>query len=413
LEQKAEIIAIGDEVLSAHTLNTNSHWISGELRKIGVKVVTHYTIADKKEDIVRTLNNIQSDTKYIFITGGLGPTRDDITKKVVTKYFKGKLVFHQNILNELKQYFKDRGQEFPDTIDGQAYYPDNAEILSNQKGSAKGMCFTKNAQEYYIMPGVPFEMKNIMECQILPKLRKHTKIGYQEFTISTTGISEAELIGKIEFIFAKYPSVVLSYYPSIEGVKIRIGRKIIKGNDDLLQSKKELLSVLGNLVYSTKSEDITEIIAKILLANQLTISVAESCTGGLISHRITQNAGSSKYFKEGIVVYSNQAKEKYLNVKHSTLEKYGAVSKEVVIEMAKGMRKISKTDISLAITGIAGPDGGTKTKPVGLVWIGISTKKKTYTKKINFNKDRILNKQYSSQRALDLLRLELLRDEQN
>ena len=411
--QIAEIIAIGDEILAAHTLNTNSYWISGELRKIGVKTIAHHTIADEEKSIVRVLDNIQNDTNYIFITGGLGPTRDDITKLVITKYFGGKLVFHQNILNELKDYFRKSDRDFPNTINDQAYYPDNAEILDNQKGSAKGMCFVKRNQNYFLMPGVPHEMKNIMERHILPRLQKDTKVDYQEFTISTTGISEAELIGKIEFIFEKYPSVKLAYYPSIEGVKIRIGQKIIDGNIDLLQSKNKLLDVLGNYVYSLENEDITEIIAKKLMKNGLTISVAESCTGGLVSHRITQNPGSSKYFKEGIVVYSNAAKEKYLKVKSSTLEKYGAVSEETVLEMAKGMRKISGTDIALAITGIAGPDGGTETKPVGLVWIGISTMKNTYAKKIIFNKDRKLNKQYFAQRSLDILRLELIKNENN
>ena len=409
----AEIIAIGDEILAAHTLNTNSHWISGELRKIGVKTIAHHTIADEEKSIVRVLDNIQNDTNYIFITGGLGPTRDDITKSIITKYFGGKLVFHQNILNELKDYFRKSDRDFPNTINDQAYYPDNAEILDNQKGSAKGMCFVKGSQNYFLMPGVPHEMKNIMERHILPRLQKDTKVDYQEFTISTTGISEAELIGKIEFIFEKYPSVKLAYYPSIEGVKIRIGQKIIDGNIDLLQSKNKLLDVLENYVYSLKDEDITEIIAKILVKNDLTISVAESCTGGLVSHRITQNPGSSKYFKEGIVVYSNAAKEKYLKVKSSTLEKYGAVSEKTVLEMAKGMRKISGTDIALAITGIAGPSGGTETKPVGLVWIGISTMKNTYAKKIIFNKDRKLNKQYFAQRSLDILRLELIKNENN
>ncbi len=409
----AEIIAIGDEILAAHTLNTNSHWISGKLRKIGVKTIAHHTIADEEKSIVRALDNIQNDTNYIFITGGLGPTRDDITKKVITKYFGGKLVFHQKILDELKDYFRKSDRAFPNTINDQAYYPDNAEILDNQKGSAKGMCFVKENRNYFLMPGVPHEMKNIMERHILPRLQKDTKVGYQEFTISTTGISEAELIGKIEFIFEKYPLVKLAYYPSIEGVKIRIGQKIIDGNIDLLQSKNKLLDVLGNLIYSLKNEDITEIIAKKLVKNDLTVSVAESCTGGLVSHKITQNSGSSKYFKEGIVVYSNTAKERYLKVKSSTLKKYGAVSEETVLEMAKGMRKISGTDIALAITGIAGPNGGTKTKPVGLVWIGISTMKNTYAKKIIFNKDRKLNKQYFAQRSLDILRLELIKNENN
>ena len=199
--ETAEIIAIGDEILNAHTLNTNSHWISGELRKIGVKTIAHYTIADEEKSIIRVLNNIRNDTKYIFITGGLGPTRDDITKAIITKYFGGKLVFHQSILDELKNYFRKNRRDFPNTIDNQAYYPDNAEILPNQKGSAKGMHFIKGNQNYFLMPGVPFEMKNIMEYQILPKLKKHTKIAYQEFTINTKGISEAELNGKIKFIF--------------------------------------------------------------------------------------------------------------------------------------------------------------------------------------------------------------------
>lgn len=409
----AEIIAIGDEILAAHTLNTNSHWISNELRTIGIKTIAHHTIADEEKSIIRVLDQIQNDTNYIFITGGLGPTRDDITKKVVTKYFGGKLVFHQNILNELKNYFKKVEKEFPSTINDQAYYPNNVDILPNRKGSAKGMHFVKKKQNYYLMPGVPFEMKFIMENSILPKLQKEMKIDYKEFTISTTGISEAELIRKIEFIFEKYPSVKLAYYPSIEGVKIRIGQKIIDGNNDLLQSKNKLLNILGNYVYSLKDEDITKIIAKILEKNNLTISIAESCTGGLVSHRITQNSGSSKYFKEGVVVYSNAAKRKYLKVKLSTLKKYGAVSEETVLEMAKGMREISDTDIALAITGIAGPDGGTKTKPVGLVWIGISTKDKTYANKIIFNRERKLNKKYFAQSALNILRLELLKINNN
>ncbi|MEA3500883.1 MAG: competence/damage-inducible protein A [Candidatus Marinimicrobia bacterium] len=406
--KSAEIIAIGDEVLAGHTLDTNSHWISNELRRIGIKTTSHHTIADEEKSIVCTLDNIQKNTDFIFITGGLGPTRDDITKRVITKYFDGKLIFHKEILDELKEYFAKIKKKFPNTIDNMLYYPDNAELLDNKKGNAKGMLFEKENQKYFVMPGVPHEMKFIMENQILPKLKKNTKITYQEFTIITTGICEADLIEKIEFIFEKYPSVILSYYPSIEGVKIRIGQNIKNGNSDLLECKKKLLSVLGNLVYSEKKEDITEIIANLLLEKKLTLSIAESCTGGLISHRITQNSGSSKYFKEGIVVYSNEAKMKYLDVKKETLEKFGAVSKETVLEMVSGMRKVSGTDIAIAITGIAGPTGGTETKPVGLVWIGISTKNKTYAKKIIFDKGRELNKKYSAQRALDILRLELL-----
>ena len=405
---RATILTIGEEILYGHILDTNANFISNALSDIGVKVVMHLSVGDLHEDILSALKIAESKSDIVLITGGLGPTNDDITKKCLSDYFNSEIKLNQKVLEDLSDYFKKRGFPFTESNQKQAFLPENAEIITNRMGTAPGMLFEENNTIFISMPGVPHEMKHLMVEEIIPRIRDafKTDIIYHKL-IMTAGLGESWLAEKIVKWENSLPDwLSLAYLPSYGMVKLRLTARgpdkqfLINEVESYIRS---LNKYIGKYIYGEDGETIQEAIGKKLSSNQQTLAIAESCTGGYISHLITSIPGSSVYFKGGIIAYSNSIKEDTINVKYETLQKYGAVSEETVKEMADGIRQRFNTDYADATSGIAGPGGGTPEKPAGTVWIAISGPDGSTTKKLTILKDRSSNIKYSSVSALVLL----------
>jgi len=405
----AEIINIGDELLAGHTVNTNATWMSKELKNIGVKVIKHVVIADEKEAIMNALDHVETGTNYIFITGGLGPTEDDRTKAVITSYFGGQLEFSVEAYKWVEEFFTKRGRIPSERNKGQAIIPNNAERIINKMGTASGMIFRKDGKSFFVMPGVPYEMQNMMTESILPELAKYSKVLNTELQVNTFGLPESEIADRIMDVMPDIEQEMsIGYYPSVKGITIRLS-----GSDKLKVEKAQMKiqELLGDSVYSLLNKSIAEIVVNICKNKGLIITVAESCTGGSIADMITNVPGSSTVFKEGFIVYSNEAKIRSLGVEPYILDKYGAVSEETVEAMAKGLKNKTGADIAIGVSGIAGPDGATPGKPVGLVYLAVAYKERIYIQKINLDRGRIKNKEYAARAALNRVRLALIDDE--
>ncbi|MCF7832082.1 MAG: competence/damage-inducible protein A [Candidatus Marinimicrobia bacterium] len=405
----AEIINIGDELLAGHTVNTNATWMSKELKNIGVKVIKHVVIADEKEAIIKALDQVEKATDYIFITGGLGPTEDDRTKAVITSYFGGNLVFSEEAYKWVEEFFKKRGRIPSERNKGQAVIPDNAERIINKMGTASGMIFRKDEKSFFVMPGVPYEMQNMMTESILPELSKYSKVLNTELQINTFGLPESEIADRIMAVMPDIEKELsIGYYPSVKGITLRLG-----GSDKLKveEAQMKIQELLGDSVYSLLDESMAEIVVNLCKDKGLIITVAESCTGGAIADMITNISGSSSVFKEGFIVYSNEAKIRSLGVDPHILDKYGAVSAETVEAMVKGLKNKTGADIAIGVSGIAGPDGATPGKPVGLIYLAIAYKEKIHIQKLDFNRGRKKNKEYAARAALNRVRLTLIDDE--
>ena len=411
--KKAEIITIGNELLYGQTLDTNAHWISEKLDEMGIYVVKRNTIGDNQEEILACLKEAEYRADVIFITGGLGPTQDDLTKDCLTHYFNSKLVLNREMLKHITQLFKKSGRKTDSLTAGQAMLPLACIPIHNSSGTAPGMWFERKDKIIISMPGVPFQMEQMMKDIILPKLRnsflRNEKIHHQ--FIRTVGIPEsklAELISKWEQQLPK--SIQLAYLPSLGNVKLRL-TSFGKNINDLKKLTQEHVSkitpIIKEYVFSLENKPIEEIIGMELIKNKKTISIAESCTGGYLSHLITSIPGSSNWFKGSIVCYTNQVKNTQLNVSKSILDKYGAVSEETVLAMAQNIRKQFQSDISVAISGIAGPGGGSTYKPVGTVWIAFCNEKLSIAKQFHFSNTRKNNIALSAINALDLIRKNL------
>jgi len=405
----AEIINIGDELLAGHTVNTNATWMSKELKNIGVKVIKHVVIADEKEAIMNALDHVETGTNYIFITGGLGPTEDDRTKAVITSYFGGQLEFSVEAYKWVEEFFTKRGRIPSERNKGQAIIPNNAERIINKMGTASGMIFRKDGKSFFVMPGVPYEMQNMMTESILPELAKYSKVLNTELQVNTFGLPESEIADRIMDVMPDIEQEMsIGYYPSVKGITIRLS-----GSDKLKVEKAQMKiqELLGDSVYSLLNKSIAEIVVNICKNKGLIITVAESCTGGSIADMITNVPGSSTVFKEGFIVYSNEAKIRSLGVEPYILDKYGAVSEETVEAMAKGLKNKTGADIAIGVSGIAGPDGATPGKPVGLVYLAVAYRERIYIQKINLDRGRIKNKEYAARAALNHVRLVLIDDE--
>ncbi|MEA2076586.1 MAG: competence/damage-inducible protein A [Candidatus Marinimicrobia bacterium] len=408
IHTKAEIINIGDELLAGHTLNSNATWMSKELKNIGIKVIKHLVIADEKHSIFRALDSVEADTDYIFITGGLGPTEDDRTKAVITSYFGGVLEFSEEAYKEVEAFFTRRGRTPSERNREQAVFPNNAERIINKMGTASGMIFRKNERSFFIMPGVPYEMQSMMKDSILPELAKDSVVISNELQINTFGLPESEIADRIMKNIPKIESDMnIGYYPSVRGITIRLSGK---NKDKLEKAQKKIQVLLGDAIYSLKGESMAELIVNICKDRELIISVAESCTGGLIADMITNIPGSSSVFKEGFVVYSNKAKSRELGVDPAIISGHGAVSPETVEAMAIGLKNKTGADIAIGVSGIAGPDGATPGKPVGLVYFAVTFKNSIHIQKINFDRGRRKNKEYAARAALNRVRLTLLNE---
>ncbi|MBM4174750.1 MAG: competence/damage-inducible protein A [Ignavibacteria bacterium] len=408
------IISIGDEILIGQTLNTNAAYIGEKLTSLGFEVVTSSVVGDKKSAIFNTLDTVHADSDFIFITGGLGPTHDDITRDSITEYFNTELIFNESVLRRIEERFQKREREMPTVNRQQAYVPRIANVIENLVGTAPGFDISHEGKVYFVMPGVPSEMKSMMENYILPIMRKlanEKKLFYRQKLIHTTGIPESSLFELLGDIKSWLGNCKLAFLPSQYGVKMRIscsGTSASEIESEIKKAEKKITDLAGGFIYSCDDLLIEEVIGKILAERNLTIAVAESCTGGIIADRLTNISGSSKYFMQGVISYSNDAKIQTLGVSVDSIIKYGSVSEQVSIEMARGVKNISSTNIGLSVTGIMGPSGGTKTKPVGLVYIGYVDDEKVKVVRHRFAENRIRNKERTSQAALELVRRMLL-----
>jgi len=411
----AEIITIGDELLIGQTVDTNSAWMGKKLNDAGVDVEQVRSIRDTKSAIINAVNSISSKTKLVLITGGLGPTKDDITKHTLLEYFGGKMVFNQEAYNNVERIFKMFGKEVIEVNRQQAMVPNSCKMLLNEMGTAPGMLFEKNGVYYVSMPGVPYEMKHIIRTHILPLIAEKLNPGVVlHRTILTHGIGESFLAERIKVWEENLnPQIALAYLPSPGMVKLRLTIKGVN-RDELTQivdaAEKELMPLIVHHVFGNEGDSLEKIIGLLLIENEATLATAESCTGGNIAHLLTTVPGSSQYFMGSVVSYNTSVKENVLKVKTKTLEEFGVVSKAVVLEMAEGVKNLLGTNYAIATSGIAGPDGGTEEKPVGTVWIAVLGPNKTVAKQFNFGDNRTRNIKKSSLMALDILRQMLMKD---
>ncbi|PIS27998.1 MAG: competence/damage-inducible protein A [Candidatus Marinimicrobia bacterium CG08_land_8_20_14_0_20_45_22] len=408
--KNAGVISIGNELLSGRVVNTNSTYISQFLKQYGISVNFIITIGDDKSAIIQAIDACRLHADLIFITGGLGPTHDDITKTTIAEYFNSKLVFHEDILNDIRDLFRRRGKVMSESNVSQAMIPDKAQIIPNPVGTAQGMKFQQKDKTFYVMPGVPIEMERILIDSVSIDMEQLSEARINTLTIHTTGVPESELYGKIENWISIQKQIGISILPHFTHIDL----VLYSGDTDSLTlldiAKRQLAEKLGEIVYGYDDETLEMDVANLLIDKKMTIAVAESCTGGLITDRLTNVSGSSAYFILGVVTYSNESKVLLINVNPETLKRYGAVSSETAKEMALGVRKLSGCDIGLSSTGIAGPPGGSDEKPVGLVHVGLSMSGFLESFEFRFLQDRIMNKQLFSQMALNQLRLTLLRE---
>lgn len=412
----AAILTIGDEILIGQIVDTNSAWLGQKLNEVGVRVRTILSIGDTRFEIENAVKMLLANHKLVLVTGGLGPTNDDITKTVLCDCFQCKLIQSAIVLENIHELLVKRGVPLIQNNLNQALVPDKAVVLNNKKGTAPGMMFERDGSYLISMPGVPFEMKWLVETYVLPFIKKkfETKPIFHK-TIVTSGLAESVLAEKISEWESALPEFVrLAYLPSPGIIRLRLSiyeflpeyEKLV---ENLIIGLKKIISqnILGD---EDKSPEI--LLGELLKKYKKTLSTAESCTGGAIASMITSVAGSSEYFQGSIVSYSNSVKENSLGVNHEDILKYGAVSQQVVEQMAKGALKVLKTDYSVSVSGIAGPDGGTPEKPVGTVWIAVASAKIVVSKKFHFFNDRDINIKRASNSALAML-IDLVRDETN
>jgi nicotinamide-nucleotide amidase len=405
----AEVITIGDEILYGQITDTNTQWISAELDKIGVKTVRKSSVGDQRDKIIDILQEAESRADIILITGGLGPTKDDLTKQVLAEYFNARLVLHPQALEDVTAFFRSRGKELTEINRKQAELPDNCTFISNKWGTAPAMWFEKNGKVFVSMPGVPHEMKAIMSHIILGKLQQYfrTPVIYHKM-IKTAAIGESLLATKIEHWEDNLPAhIKLAYLPTTGQVRLRLtatGENREQLEAEVQQQVEALKTLVPEFIYGYDEDTLETVVGNLLVSQQQTIAIAESCSVGYVSYSIGQVPGCSRYLMGSIVAYHNQAKIRQLGVKEETLSAYGAVSEETAREMAENVRRVFNTSIGVSSTGIAGPDGGTAEKPVGTVWIAYADETQTVAKKLQLGTDRLLNIQLTALHVLNLIR---------
>ena len=412
---RAEIITIGDEILYGQILDTNTQWISLELDKLGIKTIRKSSVGDQASEITQILEEAATRADVVFITGGLGPTKDDLTKKVLADYFHCDLEMHAEALRDVTEFFAKRGRELSDINRNQALLPTKAQFIPNKQGTAPSMWFEEKGVVWVSMPGVPFEMKAIMETEVLPRVIKHfkTPVIFHK-VIKTVGIGESYLSDLIQEWELSLPShIKLAYLPSLGIVKLRLtafGEDLSSLSSDVETELARVMPLISSYVFGYEKEELAEVVGQLLRKAKASLSVAESCTGGHLAHQFTQIPGSSDYFKGGIVSYANEVKMNQLGVSASILSEFGAVSEPCITAMAEGVRKVLGSSYSLATSGIAGPSGGTDDKPVGTVWIALAHPDGVITRKLQLAGTRMQNIHMTSLASLNLLRRFLLHD---
>ena len=411
--QTAEIIAIGSELLTPERTDTNGLWITQRLNEIGVEVKLKTIVGDDEARLEETIRDALKRSDIVITTGGLGPTEDDVTRQVSARAIGRKLVYHTEIEEHLRKRFKNWGREMPEINKRQAFAIEGSEILPNPNGSACGMYVETDGKVLAVFPGPPREMEPMFTDHVLPKLRERSGgVLVRRRVLRVSGMGESAIDEAIAPIYGTYKDVQTSILFSKSEVEVHLSA-VSTDESKALATLEELANKisekLGIALFAMNGETMEQVIAKLLTTRGETVSTAESCTGGLIARRLTELAGSSKFFMEGAVTYSNESKVRTLNVKQQTLDKFGAVSSETAEEMARGMRERADTDYAISVTGVAGPDGGSEEKPVGTVWFGLADRSKVKTIKLLFPGDRYLIRWRSSQAALDLLRRHLLK----
>ena len=405
----SEIITIGDEILIGQVIDSNSAWMAESLNAIGIQVRQISSVSDQPDEIIRSLKEASERVPLVFITGGLGPTRDDITKKTLADYFESTLEMNQEALDRVEKFLASRGVQMNELNRLQAMLPDNCTVLPNRFGTASGMWFEREDRHFISMPGVPYEMKGMMTGFILPELRNMFILPVVEHkTILTQGCPESQLAKKLEpFEDQLEKDIKLAYLPSPGQVRLRLSttgtdRSVVRTL--LEEAADEIRSIIPEYVVACEDEKMEVIIGKLLAENNASLATAESCTGGRIAEMIVSVPGASDYFRGAVVAYANEIKSNLLGVDEDLIVKQGAVSEEVVVLMAQHIRELFGADYSIATSGVAGPAGGTADKPVGTTWIAVASGQKVHSEKFNFGDVRERNIQKSSITALNMLR---------
>lgn len=404
---KIEIITTGDEIMGGVTLDTNFSWAAEKLVGLGFDLMFHTTVGDDEETITEAFRTSLRRAQAVIVSGGLGPTSDDLTAAVASRFFGVPLELSSVASDMIQKRFKERGYRFSEVNKKQAYVPRGSKILKNFWGTAPGFQCEKEDLVFFFLPGVPKEFKAMIEEYVIPELdrRSRRRKKYKTRTIKTFGLRESEVAERIHGI--ERDGMKIGYRPHFPEVHIRVsgyGRTEDEAERLVSEVVGEIASRLGKYVFSTDESTLEDVVGSLLSQKKLTLAIAESCTGGFISHRITNVPGSSSYFERGVVSYSNESKVKILGVPMELIESVGAVSAEVVEAMAEGIRKLAGSDIGVAISGIAGPGGGTDTKPVGTVFIGISHREGVSSRRFQFKGTREEIKLISSEATLDRIR---------
>lgn len=411
---QCDILSIGDELLIGQIVNTNAAWLGRELTGLGLTVRKVTVVGDDKDSIVTALREGITHAGSVFVTGGLGPTKDDMTKDALIEVFGGTLVFHEETWDRLCKILERFGKTPVEAHRQQCMLPSRAQILPNRMGTAPGLLFEASGCRVVVMPGVPYEMEYIMQTHVLPTLIAQATTGRIVYrTICTVGEGESVLAEKIADIEASLPQGLrIAYLPSPGRVRIRVtGTGADHSNIDtqVRSVTSQITERVAEFVYASEDISLAEAIGRRLREEGKTLTLAESCTGGYLAHLVTAIAGSSDYFPGGIITYSNAMKSSHLGVNTSTLAHHGAVSEATVREMVSGVKRMFGTDYAIAVSGVAGPGGGTEDKPVGTVWIAVTNGTDVFAQKFLFGKDRLRNIELSAVYALDLLRKRFLR----
>jgi len=405
---KTEIIVIGNELISGKTRDLNGWYASGRLLSNGIEVSEIRTVGDNYKSLSSVLKAATERSDFIIVSGGLGPTEDDLTTETASKTFGRPLTLHNDILDNIREFTRKSGLNPSPSLEKLAWLPEGAKIL-DQKKEMCGFSLTEGKSNLYFLPGVPEQMRELLDKSVIPDIfRVFTpKNLLQHRLIKVYGLREADIADALKGLSEECPGIMFGFYPSFPENHINItarGNKDIETENMLNSAEEKIKDILGSYVFSSNDKSMEAVVGELLKGRKQTLSVAESCTGGLIGHRLTSVSGSSLYFERGVIAYSNRSKIEMLGVRKNTIDTYGAVSYQTAREMAEGVRSISKTDMGLAVTGIAGPSGGERNKPVGTVFIGLSVGDEIFSSQYLFSGTRERVKTNTSEMALDWIR---------
>ena len=407
------LLTIGDEILIGQTIDTNSAWMGQQLNLIGARVERIVSLSDEAEEITDGLRHSLQRADVVLLTGGLGPTKDDITKKTIADFLGTGMSFHEESWERIRRYFEKLGRTTTPAHREQCYMPDSATVLTNKMGTAPGMWFEHEGKVIVSMPGVPYEMKYLMEAEVIPRLQqKFPGEAIAHRTILTVGEGESRIAARLESFEEQLPPhLKLAYLPNLGQVRLRLtgrGANAALLDQELDTARDALVELIPELIFGYDLDILEGNLGNLLRERGLSFATAESCSGGLIASQITSVPGASKYFVGSVVAYANAVKVNTLGVSEKTLRQYGAVSEQTVREMVAGVRTALHADVAVAISGIAGPGGGTPNKPVGTIWLAVGNEERTVTRLLTLGRDRKRNLRYAASQALNLVRTFLL-----